>query len=199
MELNINPEFNLDIDLLKSEVDSLRIKSESDNIHASRLLGKIDNLLDDVTGRRDGIIDEYEQRIEDTKSEYSPYIKSLKALKDTVKTEMLSYKKRAREIIQNIQADIASGKIERKQTYIGTDGKIVGESALSIRTGEGLSSVREYYTVRVTDLSKVPIDYIKADKNLLMAAAKKGIKNIPGVEIKENEAMQYRGIKKDVA
>lgn len=190
---NLTPDHNIDLDLLKAKVASLRIESETDNIEASRLLGEIDNAIEDITGSRDNVISEYEKRIEDTKNEYAPYISALVEFKKTVKNEMLAYRERAKIELNRIHDEINSGSIERHDIYVDENGKIINKSALSIRTGEGLSSVRKHYNVVITDFTMIPDAYKKFDKKKAIEDAKKGIKNIPGIEIIEKEAIQYRG------
>lgn len=192
MEYDINPEYSIDIGLLQQKVASLNIASETDNIRASELLGEIDNLLQSVASRRDGIIEIYEQRIAETRQEFQPDIKTLENLKRSVKDMMLEYKRRAKEKIQQIRQDIAAGKIERSEVFLDGNGKIINETALSIRTGEGLSSHRTYYKITVTDFSKVPDSYKSFDKKALLKDARKGVKEIPGILIEEKEAIQYR-------
>jgi hypothetical protein len=189
---NLNPEFNIDIELIQAKTASLNISSETDNIEASRLLGEIDNLLEEITGRRDGIIEEYEKRIEETKAEFSPYVKQLLELKQTVKDKMLYYRELARLKVQEIKNRMQDGRIERSEVFLDDKGKIINESALSIRTENGLSSVRTYYKITVTDFSLVPDAFKTFDKKTALAAVKKGTKEIPGIEIIEKPAMQYR-------
>lgn len=193
MELNFNPESNVDIELLRMKVKALTIKDEPGNIAASQLLGEIDNALDELTGRRDDIIRSLNDRIAEVNSEYAPYVRQLRDLKDTVKAEMLSYRERAKLELRKLRQGIADGTIERSELWLDDKGKLLNESALSIRTGQGLSSVRKYYTITITDLALIPDDYKVVDKKALREAAKKGIKNIPGVNIVEKEAVQYRG------
>lgn len=183
---------NIDLDLLKAEVSALNIRDKEDNIKASKLLGRIKATIEEVSGRRDAVISEYEQRIADTRSDYQPLLSELESLKATVKTEMLSYRERAKVMLNQIKSDLASGKIERSDVYLDENGKFLNESALSIRTNEGLSSVRKYYKITVNDISQIPDDYKIIDKKALRAAARKGIKNIPGVVIEEKEAIQMR-------
>jgi hypothetical protein len=195
---NLTPEnsgnnINIDLDLLKAKVSALCIKSEDDNFNASRLLGEIDNALEEITGTRDSIIGEYEKRIADTKAEYLPYILRLQEFKKTVKAEMLSYRERARMEIKSIHDDINSGKIERHEIFVDENGKMVNKNAVSIRTGEGLSTVRTHIKIVVTDLARVPDTYKKIDMKRAMDDVKKGIKDIPGIEIIEKPVMQYRG------
>lgn len=192
MEYDINPEYSIDIGILQQKVQSLRIQSETDNIHASELLGEIDNLLQSVASRRDGIIEIYEQRIAETRQEYQPDIKTLETLKRSVKDMMLEYKRRAKEKIQQVRQDMDSGKIERSEVYLDESGKIINETALSIRTGEGLSSHRKYFKVTVTDFSKIPDSYKSFDRKAVLKDARKGVKDIPGILIEEKEAIQYR-------
>jgi len=190
---NLTPDYNVDLDLLKAKVAALRIESEADNIEASRLLGEIDNALEDITGTRDGVIAEYEKRIADTKTEYAPFISTLCDFKKTVKNEMLSYRERAKMEISRIKDEINNGTIEKHEIFVDENGKIVNKSALSIRTGEGLSSVCKHYNVVITDFTKIPDAYKKFDKQKAIEDAKKGIKQIPGIEIIEKVAMRYRG------
>lgn len=190
--LNLDPEFNIDIELIQAKAASLKITSEADTVEASRLLGEIDKLLEDVTGRRDGIIEEYEKRIEETEAEYTPLIKQLLELKQTVKDKMLYYRELAKLKMQEMQRKMQDGKIERSQIFLDENGKIINETALSIRTENGLSSVRTYYSIIVTDFSKVPDAYKTFNKKAALAAAKNGTKEIPGIQIVEKSAMQYR-------
>lgn len=190
--LEIDPEYNIDIDLLEKRVRGLNVKSEADKIEASRLLGEIDKLLRDVTSRRNGIIDEYEQRIEDTKADYKPVIDSLKTLKQTVKDNILLYNEIAKMKIAEIHAGMANGTVERSEVYYDPDtGKIVNESALTIRTDKGLSSAKTYYTLKVTDFTKVPDEYKKFDKKLAMEQIRQG-KTISGIEVTEKPVIQHR-------
>lgn len=194
MELNLDPKYDsIEIEILQSEVKSLVIKTDEDNIRASELLGKIDNKLTAVIGIRNGIIEEYEQRIIDTKSDYAPVIKWLNELKSQVKNEMLSYKERARLMINQIQDDIAAGNVEKYEIYVDESGHMINKTALSIRTPEGLSSPRKYYKFTVTDFSLLPDAFKIANKKLILDTIKKGTKDIPGVIIEEKDAIQYRG------
>lgn len=191
-EYSITPEFNADIEILEAKVKALNIQSETDNIAASQLLAEIDSTLKSVTGRRDAVIEHYEEMIADTRSEYKPFVSSLTSLRDTVKNEMLSYKERAKMKIQEIRQGIENGTIERKELFVSEDGKIINESALSIRTSEGLSSVYKYYVIEVTDFSQIPDNYKIFDKKKVLADLKKGVKNIPGIIATQKNAMQIR-------
>ncbi len=191
-EYSITPEFNADIEILEAKVKALNIQSETDNIAASQLLAEIDSTLKSVTGRRDAVIEHYEEMIADTRSEYKPFVSSLTSLRDTVKNEMLSYKERAKMKIQEIRQSIENGTIERKELFVSEDGKIINESALSIRTTDGLSSIRKYYHIEVTDFSKIPDNYKIFDKKKVLADLKKGVKNIPGIIATQKNAMQIR-------
>lgn len=191
-EYSITPEFNADIEILEAKVKALNIQSETDNIAASQLLAEIDSTLKSVTGRRDAVIEHYEEMIADTRSEYKPFVSSLTSLRDTVKNEMLSYKERAKMKIQEIRQGIENGSIERKELFVSEDGKIINESALSIRTTDGLSSIRKYYVIEVTDFSQIPDNYKIFDKKKVLADLKKGVKNIPGIIATQKNAMQIR-------
>lgn len=195
----INPEYNIDIGLLRSKLDALQIGNESDLANASELLGAIDNLLYEITGRRDLDIDALQKMIDECREHYRPWIKELDAMKSEVKNRMLEYKRRAKAMIAKVREDIANGKVERSEMFLDENGRLLNESAMSIRTGEGLHSERVYYEIVVDDLSKVP-DFLKTfNKKAALQYVKAGNKNVPGLIINEKRAIQYRGAGKRVA
>lgn len=196
----LNPELNLNIDLevLKARVKALRIKDESDNIEASRLLGELNNTLAEVNDSEQRKIEFYEAQIVDTKAAIKPVKTEIETLIDAVKLEMLSYRERAKMMIDEIKSDIANGKCEKYDMYMDENGKLISRSALSIRTPEGLSSTRKYFVFQVDDFSKLPDAYKLVDRKKILKDLKKGI-TIPGVKHEQKEAMQYRGKKAKAA
>lgn len=164
----------------------MRIASREDNIQASRLLGEIDNLIDSITERREAII-------EDVRQTYADYLQPLEKLKHEVKDRMLEYKQSAKRTIEEIKQGIASGKIERSEIYLDDNGRIINEAALTIRTEEGLSSVRNHIIVTIDDITAVPDEFKQVVTKKLREAYRSGRKNIKGVTFTEKPVIQYRG------
>ncbi len=196
----LNPELNLNIDLevLKARVKALRIKDESDNIEASRLLGELNNTLAEVEDSEQRKIDYFESQILETKAAIKPVKTEIESLIDAVKLEMLTYRERAKMMINEIKTDIANGTCEKYDMYMDSNGKLISKSALSIRTPEGLSSTRKYFVFSVDDFAKLPDAYKLIDRKKILKDLKKGI-TIPGVKHEQKEAMQYRGNKAKAA
>ena len=71
---------------------------------------------------------------------------------------------------------------------------VLPEKQEAIRTGSGSAHMQTEWVHELTDITKVPAEYLMVDDRKVKAAIKAGIRNISGLEIKEVPKVSLRKV-----
>lgn len=69
---------------------------------------------------------------------------------------------------------------------------VMPETVSAVRTASGTAFMQGHWTFEVTDLSKVPAEFLMLDEKKIRAAIKTGTRSIPGLNIFEQKSVAIR-------
>lgn len=169
---------------------SLEVNSE-DDYHAAMIEGKtIKNQLEIIVKRKESITKPQYEAYKSAMDFFKPFETKLKSTLDIIKAKMLSYtnekERLANEAKAKIDARVEKGTLKEANAEVkkfmidNSMQKTVSNTSGSATT----KKVKKYY---VTDISKVPLDFLEVDMVKVKASYKSGFP-VPGtIEKIENE------------
>lgn len=163
---------------------SIEIRRDSDMPQAVEVLSKLNNFNDKITAERERITKPLLEALAVERGRWKPMETSNKLGIEHIRTEMMNYK-----TTELNKQKIEEAKIAKKLQ----DGKINLEKAVKqiekIKVGEkeyandaGLVQFRETQVLKITDESKVPVEYKIIDEKHLLEDLKRGLV-VPGAKI----------------
>ena len=171
---------------LVTKAERLTIKGQDDMVEATTVLSKMNKIIDKVTEEKEKVTKPLNEALKAERSRWKPiedtYTKAITALRAKMSAYQTAELKRAKEEADKIAARVAPGK-----------GKLSVDTAIkkieAIKTPEketatdaGLVQFRATDTLKITDETKIPRQYLVINEKAVLAALKAGTK-VPGAEI----------------
>lgn len=206
--IQIKPEIHPGFVQLKDQVDSLAkyaeirvIKSEDDIKPATDdlvLIRKVAKAIDDLRRSYTDPLNEHVKTINTTfKKLTDPLNQADKTTLSKIKAyrDLVEKKRKEAEELNRLKDEIARREAELSGTgeiTIDTTPVVVPQASKTIKTETGTLGGRKVRKARVIDFAKLDDMYKLPNEKLLDAAAKSGVKEIPGVEFYFEEVYTVR-------
>ena len=107
---------------------------------------------------------------------------------------LISLEKEYTEQLSDVESTLLSevDEYQESRKKLLLEHNVIDPSADILDTAEGSSSVKSFYEFKIIDVKLIPAEFLKLDTTAINASIKKGIRNIPGIEIYKSQKRQYR-------
>ncbi len=207
---------------LKTQVDSVTIRDEKSCEAAAQMLVEVKRMHDSVEARRKEFVQPLKEQAKKIDAFFKDISVPLDAAMTELKRKTLIYReaqaKKAAEEQRKRDAEAAAAaakaeelraKAERakgkKARELERQAEEAEEESLAAATqsitlaptksvGAGVTAYKRW-TFEVTDIAKVPREYLEVNEGEIRRAVNSGLRNIPGVRIFETETLRAGGIR----
>ena len=177
------------------------IQNDDDEKMVADVRAKIKTLGNSIDATRKMLVDPHRAVVDAVNGELQPMIKSLTGADDTIKAKITSFRQAKQDAInrenERIRKEAEAKEKQRliEQMKSGGDMEdappapvpqyIPPAPKTTVGDGGGKISERKTWTFKVTDLSKVPLEYMMLNEKMVKAAVSSGKRGteIPGIEI----------------
>jgi hypothetical protein len=195
--------YSVKVDQLVEQTQAFKIDSELTNQNAVAFLGQLKSVGKDLEKKRDQIIDEPAQFVKAVRGLVKAFTDKLDTAEKSLKEKVLSYQK-VLELKRQEQEALARKETEKLQKKLDAEVKKKGLEAVELpipiipkvppvtRTETGSAFTRKFWTFKLIDANLVPRKYLVPSDTKIRDAIKGGIRDIPGLEIYEEESLTVR-------
>ena len=202
LETTIQPKFDMlevlkpikeRIETYKNELPA-EINSKEEQEQATKVLSLIKKDLKEIDSKRKFILEPINSLTKEINTIAKATTSILEDMETTTKNKMsvfankliLEQKKAEQEERERVKKE--QEKINHEAQKLGCEPVVIPEIVqekpkTTIRTETGTSYTKEVWNFKITDISKVPLDYLIVDEKNVREAIKNGIRNIDGLEI----------------
>lgn len=154
-----------------------RIDSQEDVEVASNQVKVLKELAKEADTQKTGITDPIYQSIERIEELFKPFADKVKKADTDLKTLILDYAERQEKKLQQAQEDFKDGKIKKVSTFT--------EKTSALQVGSaGAAKFKNVSQLFITDVKKIPLEYMVPDETKIKEALKAG-KKVPGAEMRK--------------
>ena len=176
--------YKKEVGFLLNQADNLTIKTEAEIKIASDVLNRIDEAQKRIKFERDKVVAPAKEIIAWAKGVFSPLLERYDEAERTIKDKMIIYNEKemlkANKKLKAVADKVAAGKMEIDKASEKIEGL---KPAKSYKGEAGAVQFREVKKIVVTNIDKIPRQYMIPDLVVIRGQIIKGIK-IPGVEVR---------------
>jgi len=182
------------VDKMISTVNELIILDKKSLDSAITILSGIKSVAKEITARKKEITDPLNQSLRSARAFFEPFENKCKKAEEDVKGKMITYNRKIED--ERIKAEEKeAAKVERGSIKLETAAKHlekVPEAKSHVNSaGGGSITIKKVKVFKVVDISKLPIEYLKADEVAIRTAMRSGVE-LPGVEYSEEDSVSAR-------
>lgn len=176
-----------DVAPIIQEAESITVlTSESDVIHATEVLSKLNKTLDRVDEEKSKILDPLKEAAKAEKARWEPIETAFKGAVDRLRGMLSKYQTEKIKKQKEDEAKILERTKEGRgnftpETAIRKLGEVDAPVA-KVQTEEGGLSFRPKDTLKITDETLIPRKYLVVNESMLLTDLKSGL-TVPGAEI----------------
>lgn len=173
---------------------SLEVKNENDYQSALVEAKTVKEQLEIITTRKEAITKPLYVGYKSAMELFKPFETALKTNYDIIRAKMVAYtdeKEKKIEIANaKIDARLEKGTITESQANVK---KFVNEMSVqkTVSTGSGSATTKKVAKYYVTDLSKVPLEFLEVDMVKVKASYKSGFP-VPGTEVRMESELSIK-------
>lgn len=195
--------YSTGVDKLVDQARAFRIDSEETQKGAVAFLGQIKTAAKGLEKKRDEIVDEPNSFVKAVRGLVKSFTDKLADAEISLKDKVLTYN-RTLELKRQEQEALARKETEKLQKKLdkGAEKKgldpvqlptpIIPKTAPVTRTETGTAFTKKLWTFKILDETQIPREYLVASDTKIRDAIKGGIRDIPGLEIFEQESLTVR-------
>ena len=153
---------------------------------------RIKDRLNEITARKEEITKPINIALKSVRDLFRPIETAGEEAVKTIKDKMLEYTKERAEKAEEIKLKLAA-RVERGTMRIDTAVRKIGEVETpekTVMTAEGKATTVSRRAWRVTDKSKIPLEFMEPDMVKIKASFRSG-KPVPGVEEYEEQDLKF--------
>lgn len=184
-----------------STADSLIVNDENDYITATDLLSLISKINKKLEEKRKELVKPYNEQVKKINDFFKGYTEPLDRANRTVKQKALTYKQdqerkrqeEERAIREALEKARKEAESQNKEVDIpAAETVVIPKLIPTVRAGLGTSTVKKVWTFAIEDETKIPREYLMVNEKKIREAIRKGIREIPGVRIYQEEELAVR-------
>ena len=171
---------------IEMESSELTVDNDAGEQSASALRSKILSTEKAIKSRVDFLTQPSKDWTKKASGLFKPHQDKLSIIDDAIEKKQLAYRRKVME--EQKKQEEANAKKIAAAVKKGKDIPDLPEVKVenTIRTEVGKTSYQTFWTFRISDASKIPIEFCTVDESKIRKAVKEGIRKIPGVEIFED-------------
>lgn len=173
-----------EISPIVAKATALKISSPETMSQSAELLSQCNKFLDKVTADKKAITDPINKALKEVRAKYKPIEEPLEEAIAIIRKEQSQYQTslilKQREQEKKISDRVAKGtlKIETAVSKL----EALDRPETKVETNSGSVSFREDKVLKITDITKIPREYLNPDEKRILNGLKDGF-DIPGCEL----------------
>lgn len=138
----------------------------------------------DIEGYRDFYAKPHYNTYKDIRKQFEPFVKLLEKTDKAYRAVMIDFKREEKKELDKKQEELEAKALENAKDGEEVRVPIINEEK-TVDFGGGRSQTRTITKWEVTDISKVPTEYLEVNKSAMGTAVKEG-KTPPGIRVYED-------------
>ena len=163
--------------------------------NANELLVFITNAKRKLEEQRVFLVKPLNDHVKDINAAFKGWVEPLDTANAVVRRKMLDFQQE-QEALRAEAQQLEQERLEQEDDFPDFAPVFIQEPIpavpRSIKGDSGSTSVRKTWTFEVTDETLVPREYLVVDEGVISLAIRKGIRDIPGVRIFQQESLSVR-------